>query len=236
MPQEKTILAIFDFDGTLTTGHLWSGISKHHHEYRVKRAAVYLYVISHMPFWLAAKIKLYSQEKNRMKWGKDLSVLFKGFTREEGQRAFEWVTDRYFLPLMRPDVMAVLKEHRQKGHKIMILSGMFSDFLQVVAQRIGADYAVGTRLETVKGRYSGRIVPPLCFGENKAVCLSAYIAEKGLNVDFDNSSAYADSIYDSPVLRLVGTPVAVYPDKQLAEMARSRKWRTIGVDITSAGT
>jgi HAD superfamily hydrolase (TIGR01490 family) len=228
MAQAKTILAIFDFDGTLSEGHLWAGISKHHHSRRVKRAAVYLYILSHMPFWLAAKIRLYSQEKNRAKWGVDLPVLIKGFTREEGRKTFEWVADRYFLPLLRPDMLAILKEHKQQGHKIMLLSGMFSEFLEVLGQRIGVDYVVGTRLEISDNRYTGRIVKPLCFGENKAALLAAYVKEKHLDVDFSGSSSYADSFYDAPVFRMVGKPVATYPDKKLNEIALNQKWRIIG--------
>jgi alcohol-forming fatty acyl-CoA reductase len=228
MAQDKTILAIFDFDGTLTTGHLWAGIAKHHHQKKVKRTAVYLYILSHMPFWLAAKVKLYSQEKNRSKWGEDLPVLFKGFTLEEASKAFEWVTDNYFMPRLRPDILAVLKEHKQKGHKIMLLSGMFSEYLEVVGQRMGVDYVVGTQLEIVNNTYTGRIIQPLCFGENKAAFLSEYVKQKHLNVDYGSSYAYADSIYDSPVFRLVGRPVATYPDKKLYTLASKEKWQVIG--------
>jgi HAD superfamily hydrolase (TIGR01490 family) len=228
MAQEKTVLAIFDFDGTLTEGHLWAGIARHHHQKKVRRIAVYLYVLSHMPLWLAAKLKLYSQEKNRAKWGEDLPVLLKGFTREETVKVFEWVTDRYFMPLLRPDMLAVLNEHRKQGHKSILLSGTFTEFLEVVARRTGVDYVVGTRLEIVNNRCTGRIIKPLCFGENKAVLLSAFLTQKQLEVDYEHSSAYADSIYDSPVFRLVGRPVAAYPDKKLYRLAASEKWQIMG--------
>ena len=227
MAEDKITLAIFDFDGTLTVGHLWLGIAKHHREKKVKRLTVYTYLLSHMPFWLAAKIKLYSEEKNRAKWGEDLSVLFKGFSTEEGRKAFNWVTDNYFLPLLRPDMIQILNRHKKQGHKVVILSGMFSDFLDVVGQRIGADYVVGTELETVNNIYSGRIIKPLCFGENKARFLSRFIQLKHLNVDLKLSWAYADSIYDTPVFRMVGNPVASYPDNKLHNLALSEKWQII---------
>jgi HAD superfamily hydrolase (TIGR01490 family) len=236
MAQAKTVLAIFDFDGTLTEGHLWAGISRHHHQKKVKRTAVYWYLLAHMPFWLAAKLKIYSEEKNRAKWGEDLSVLFKGFTRDEAENVFDWVTDQYFVPLLRPDILEVLKEHQKQGHKIMLLSGMFSEFLEVVGRRIGVDYVVGTRLEILNNRCTGRIIQPLCFGENKAVLMSAYIQQKQLTVDYAFSSAYADSIYDSPVFRLVGRPVATYPDKKLYRLASAEKWQIIGNEILTSKT
>jgi HAD superfamily hydrolase (TIGR01490 family) len=231
MAQDRTTLAIFDFDGTLTTGHLWAGIAKYHHQKKVKRTAVYLYILSHMPLWLAAKARLYSQEKNRAKWGEDLPVLLKGFSREEAAGVFAWVTDNYFMPRLRPDILDLLKEHKQQGHKIMLLSGMFAEFLEVVGQRIGVDYVVGTELEIVNNRYIGRIIQPLCFGENKAAFLSEYVKQKHLSVDYAGSSAYADSFYDSPVFRLVGRPVATYPDKKLYELALREKWQIVGKDM-----
>jgi HAD superfamily hydrolase (TIGR01490 family) len=228
MPQEKTVLAIFDFDGTLTEGHLWKGIAKHHQAKKLKRSALFLYIAGHLPFWLAAKVKLYPQDKNRAKWGKDLSVLFKDFTVEEARLAFEWITDNYFMPLMRPDLMQVMQEHRKQGHRIVLLSGMFGEFLEVVGKKIGTDFVVGTPLEKKNEIYTGKIVPPLCFGDNKANYLQGFVQKQAIDVDYGESYAYADSIYDNPVFRLVGHPVAVYPDKELLKQARQRGWRIIG--------
>jgi HAD superfamily hydrolase (TIGR01490 family) len=226
-------LAIFDFDGTLSTGHLWTGIAKHHRENKVQRIALYSYLFSHLPFWFATKLKLYSEENNRVKWGEDLSHLFKGFTREDTQKVFIWLTDNYFMPLMRSDVMDELKAHRQQGYKIMILSGMFSGFLQTIGQKLGVDYVVGTELEMVNTVYSGRIIKPLCFGKNKAKYLTDFIHLNQLDVDLRQSTAFADSIYDVPVFQLVGTPVVTYPDKRLFQMAVQRKWKVIGQQQSS---
>jgi alcohol-forming fatty acyl-CoA reductase len=227
MTADKTILAIFDFDGTLTTGHLWVGIAKHHQKFKVKRLGLYLYLFSHLPLWLAAKAKLYSEEKNRAKWGEDLPVLFAGFSTGEANKTFQWITDNYFMPLIRPDLLAALIEHKKQGHKIMVLSGMFTAFLDVVGQRLGVDYVVGTKLEVVDETYSGCIVGPLCFGENKAAFLNEYIQQKRLDVDLQQSWAYADSITDLPVFQLVGKPVATYPDSRLKSLAQRKRWQII---------
>jgi HAD superfamily hydrolase (TIGR01490 family) len=228
MAENKITLAVFDFDGTLTEGHLWVGIARHHQAHKINRLQVYLYLISHLPMWMAAKVKLYSVEKNRAQWGEDLPVLFKGFSRDKAHKAFQWVTDNYFLPLIRADVMSKLIEHKQQGHKIMLLSGMFTDFLEVVGKSLGVDFVVGTRLEEVANVYSGRIVKPLCFGENKAKLFSEYILQHKLDVDLAQSSAYADSYYDMPVFNLVGHPVAAYPDKKLMTLALEKGWQIIG--------
>jgi len=45
------------------------------------------------------------------------------------------------------------------------------------------------------------------------------------NADLEESKAYADSGYDSPILFLVGHPIAVNPDEQLLEIARKNNWK-----------
>jgi HAD superfamily hydrolase (TIGR01490 family) len=229
MPDKNHILAIFDFDGTLTEGHLWKGIAKHHQQKKIKRWSLFTYLASHIPFWLASKIGLYSVEKNRVEWGEDLAVLFKGMTAEQSKEVFEWVTVNYFLPLMRSNVLDILREHKAKGHEIILLSGMFVDFLEVVGGKIGADYVQGTKLEKTANVNSGKIIQPLCFGVNKAKLLTELIRMKNIDADLTKSYAYADSSYDIPVFDLVGNPVAVYPDKKLLVIATNKNWKIIGI-------
>jgi HAD superfamily hydrolase (TIGR01490 family) len=228
MPEEKLTLAIFDFDGTLTDGHLWKGIQKHHNQKKVKRWSLFLYVWSHLPFWLAAKMKLYSEEKNRYLWGRDLSSLLKGFTPEEARELYQWLADNYFKDKMKPELLKMLAEHKQKGDTVILLSGMFVEFLDMMGKNIGVDYVQGTKLEMKNNRYTGKIIDPLCFGQNKAVFLKRLIEEKGFKVDYDKSAAYADSFYDMPVFDLVGKRVAAYPDKKLFEFATAKGWQIIG--------
>jgi HAD superfamily hydrolase (TIGR01490 family) len=227
MSEAKFRLAIFDFDGTLTEGHLWKGIAKHHRAKKLKRWTLLTYFAWHIPFWLASNIKLYNKEKNRSKWGEDLAVLFKGMTLEKTKEIFEWVADNYFLPLLRKDIVELLNEHKKQGYKIVLLSGMFIEFLEVMRTKIGADYVQGTKLEFLNEVCSGKIIQPLCFGRYKAVLLEDLIIKNRLNVDLCKSSAFADSYYDLPVFEMVGNPVATYPDKKLHQIARVNQWKVI---------
>jgi HAD superfamily hydrolase (TIGR01490 family) len=228
MKDHKVNLAIFDFDGTLTRGHSWAGFAKYDKEHNIRKSTLFTYFVTHIPYLIAARLKLYGENKNRIRWGEDLPVFIKGLTLQDAQGVFKWITENYFMPLMRKDVIEVLENHRNQGHKIVLLSGMFIDFLEVLRKRIGADYALGTKLEVRNNVYSGKIVKPLCFGEIKAKFLTNFIEKEQLSIDFSQSSAYADSIYDAPVFELVGNPVAVYPDKPLFDLAQRENWRVIG--------
>ncbi|HSW57660.1 MAG TPA: HAD-IB family hydrolase [Dehalococcoidales bacterium] len=228
MATEKIVLAIFDFDGTLTTGHLWKGLAAFHNTRRIKRTVIYGYILKNIVPWLAAKIKLYPKDKNLISWGTGLAKLVKGFTEAEVKETFEWVADNYFQPLLRQDMLEVMQQHRRQGHRIMLLSGSFFEFLEIMAKKLEMEFVVGTSLEKRDGLYTGKIVPPLCFAENKANYLLGFTRHNSLNVDFNQSYVYADSIYDSALFRLVGHPVAVYPDQALFTQAQRQGWSIIG--------
>jgi hypothetical protein len=49
-------------------------------------------------------------------------------------------------------------------------------------------------------------------------------------IDLRSSYAYSDSESDLPMLRLVGHPVAVNPDPQLARVARDEGWEVLRFD------
>ena len=60
------------------------------------------------------------------------------------------------------------------------------------------------------------------------------------DVDLANSWAYSDSASDLPMLRAIGNPVAVNPDRELAEVAAREGWRVmrferLGRKLTIAG-
>jgi len=229
--EKGNIAAFFDFDGTLFTGHLWQGIVKHHIKYKVKLVSVLMYLAANFPLAfageLASKLNITGEEWYKIKWGEDLATLLKGFKKEEVIRIFQWITDNYFMKLLRPDVMALLQWHRSENHITVLLSGSFSDFLEIIKQELDIDYIVGTKLEVINDVYSGRIIKPLCFGINKAKLLEEFISQARLNIDFGLSFAYADSVLDAPILQLVGNPVATYPDRELLTLAKRRGWQIL---------
>lgn len=227
MGEKRNTAAFFDFDGTLFKGHFWQGVVKHHIKHKVKLLSVLTYLATHFPLGLVGKFILREEETYRVRWGEDLATLFKGFKKDEGLRVFEWISNNYFMKLLRPDIMALLRQHRSEGHKTVLISGSFNDFLEIVKQKLGVDYVVGTKLEVINNVYSGRIIKPLCLGINKARLLEEFISQAQLNIDLGLSFAYADCTLDTPVLEMVGNPVATYPDKKLLSLAQRRGWQIL---------
>ena len=81
---------------------------------------------------------------------------------------------------------------------------------------------LGLNPRWIDGTYTGREGGPFNYREGKAQALRELAAREG--IDLAASYAYSDSESDLPMLRLVGHPVAVNPDKELSRVAREEGW------------
>ena len=220
-------VALFDLDGTLVNAHLWLGMVKHHLKTKENLFSVFWYLTSHValaPFW---KMHLISTEKYYQSWGEDLAKLIKGIKLERGKEIFDWLTDEYLLPALKKKVLERLKKHQEEGLLTILISGSFQDLVDIVANRLNIDFAIGTELEVVKDKFSGRIIPPLCLGQGKADKIKNFLSGKNFKINFQESFAYSDGIFDLPMLELVGNPVVVEPDKKLLKIAKNKGWQII---------
>jgi HAD superfamily hydrolase (TIGR01490 family) len=222
-----TAVALFDLDGTLCSGHIWEGFIRYYLKHKKKRAWILAFWAVHSALWLLVKCKLLSRENYTVKWMEDLCGIFKGASSEDVLGMFHWVTENYMVKSLRSDVVDILKWHKQSGHIVAIVSATSTALLEVVGQILGVSNVIGTKLEVVDGTYTGKVIKPVCFGQNKARLLEQFISENGLKIDRSSSFAYADSIFDVPLLKLVGNPVATYPDKGLRQFAEHNNWQIL---------
>jgi HAD superfamily hydrolase (TIGR01490 family) len=147
---------------------------------------------------------------------------------EESEDVFEWVVYEYLLPTQRPDVINRLHEHQLQGHKVVLVSGVFMPVLERLAQAFGVDGFVGTQVEFRNGQYTGHIIPPVITGNDKSRYTREFFSSRSMDVDWDASYAYTDSITDQSLFALVGHPVAVYPDAKLQRLAQTKGWEILG--------
>jgi HAD superfamily hydrolase (TIGR01490 family) len=216
--------AAFDLDGTLYTGHIVRGIARHHLEHRVKRLPLYVYMATHMALWPLWRLGVISELTARRLWIEHIGWTIRGWTIDEAARAFAWIAEQYVLPLVRPDVLALLREHQAKGHRTIIVSGTISPLLAAIGRLLEVEETVGTPPVLKAGRYTGGSKPPVCQGPGKVARLEAHLRGDG-EVSWAEGYAYADSCTDLALLERVGHPVAVYPDTGLAAQARLRGWQ-----------
>lgn len=130
---------------------------------------------------------------------------------------------RDLLDLSRPELRRRILRHRAAEDHCIVLTASPIEIAQLVAEALGAHLGIGTRAEVRDGRFTGRLVGPVCHGAQKLGALTA----AGVHPQWERSWAYADSASDLPVLRAVANPVAVSPDRRLLRVANSNHWEIL---------
>src|SRR5918999_4620219 len=158
------------------------------------------------------------------------------------KRILEGIAGERVVDLMRlgPDVMAgilprlyreVLEEaweHQDAGRPAYIVTAASQELAESLARVLVFDGGIGMRSEIKDGRYTGRPDGPFTYREGKAEAIRQIAEREG--IDLGASYAYSDSESDLPMLRLVGHPVAVNPDAELARVAREEDWPVLRFD------
>lgn len=124
-------------------------------------------------------------------------------------------------PLVYDEAVALIEEHRAAGRDVVIISASGSEVVEPIGAMLGVDQVIATTLVEKDGRYTGE-VDFYAYGPNKAVAMERLAAQHGY--DLDASYAYSDSETDAPMLRAVGHPFAVNPDKALRKIAEENDW------------
>jgi HAD superfamily hydrolase (TIGR01490 family) len=220
------IAAIFDADGTLYSAQYGRGLMTyaltHGHSIRAR-----VYYASIVWVLLLCKVGLADDEKLDRAKISGLARMMRGWSQDQALPALTWVADHYLLATRREAVIRRLETHRSQGHLVVIASGTFLPSLRLLGERLGVNEFVGTRIEVEQDRYTGRIVPPIIKGTDKAEQVKRHLLERGFEVDWDASYAYGDSYSDRHFMTLAGRPVAVHPDAQLRDTALAQKWEVL---------
>jgi HAD superfamily hydrolase (TIGR01490 family) len=138
---------------------------------------------------------------------------------EQCQRLVE---DRV-LPRLLPAGLRTVEQHRDRGHLLALLSSSPRYIVGPVARALSIEAVGATEFEVEKGRLTGRLQGPACFGAGKI-----HWAEqlgRSHQLDVKSSWFYTDSYTDLPMLERVDNRVVVNPDPRLKRAARTRGWQ-----------
>jgi HAD superfamily hydrolase (TIGR01490 family) len=133
------------------------------------------------------------------------------------------------LPRVYPRMLEIAHSHQDAGRQVYIVTAASQELAQILAQVLAFDGAIGSQFsEVVDGVYTGRPAGLFVYRADKALAVERLARERGL--DLSASYAYSDSESDLPMLRVVGHPVAVNPDRELARVARDEHWEIVRID------
>lgn len=130
--------------------------------------------------------------------------------------------DAYLHALLLPSVVDRALDHLRQGHEVWLITATPEVCARVIAERLGLTGAIGTRIESVDGVFTGALIGPVMHGGHKADAAARLAGEKGVRLS--DCWAYSDSRNDIPMLELVGHRQVVNPDAALARYAEARGW------------
>lgn len=212
------MIVISDMMGTLTTGSPFLGLVDWVEHNQSKWRAKFYYAKIIPAYFLAKNGWIDWQE-----WGQGLMIESLGYIKNADEetlaQASEWMVERNLWKKRREDTIARLIKHREDGAQVYIASSSVEPFVKPFAKRIGAD-VIGTPVKIVDRRV--QLAGELVASQNK---IEQVLSRLGVQrVDF----AYGDTEQDIPLLEHADHPVAVYPDKNLKQVALQRGWEILG--------
>ena len=125
-------------------------------------------------------------------------------------------------PAIFPKAQDLIDEARRAGCKIVLVTGALDFTVRPLARHLGADDVIANKMQYVGGVATGKVIPPIIEGANKANAIRDYCVRERLALD--KSHAYSDSESDYAMLAVVGRPTAVNPDMRLRSIARAYQW------------
>jgi putative phosphoserine phosphatase / 1-acylglycerol-3-phosphate O-acyltransferase len=125
---------------------------------------------------------------------------------------------------------ALLDQHRAEGRKLVLATTSPHAFVHPFAERLGFDHVIATRWLDDGAVYTGELDGEFLWGRAKRDAVRDLAQREGINLA--KSYGYSDSAYDVPLLKAVGTPVAVNPDPQLTVIAAINGWQIRHLDVS----
>ena len=132
------------------------------------------------------------------------------------------------LPAVYPQMLREAYDHQDAGRAVYVVTAATNELAETLARVLVLDGGIGNRSEVRDGVYTGRPVGHFTYREGKAAAVRELAEAQG--IDLGASYAYSDSESDLPMLRAVGHPVAVNPDRRLERVAHEEGWRIMRFD------
>lgn len=136
--------------------------------------------------------------------------------------ALDRLFDEYVSPRLWAGTVRLLDAHKAAGTPVWLATAAPIGLADLVAERLGLSGALGTRIESVGGKFTGRTDGPLLHGAIKAQAVARLAADRGWSLR--RCVAYSDSTADLPLLTAVGHPAVVNPEHALKCLAAEHDW------------
>ena len=211
--------AFFDIDGTLVDCQTQEVLSKILREEKLLSQFEAARIFG---WFLAYKLGLVrSSVQLRARCYQTLSLRPK----PEIDRIFSQASEEIRTKYLRPWMKRRVDRHKAKDELVFALTGSLSSLTEPIGREFQIEWCFSTQLSVADGRYTGAWEGEILEGENKVKIMKELAQKYG--IDLNRSAAYADSFSDLPMLKAVGCPIAISPDRRLKRYALKRHWEIL---------
>ena len=178
-------LFAFDFDGTLTTRDTLIAFIR----YACGTPRFLLGFLLHAPLLVLMKLRLYSNGKAKQR-------LFSWFFRGMPIETFDALCQSFASThrhLLRPETVRLLQQALSEGSEVLVVSASIDNWVQPFFPAVTV---LGTQIEVIDGRLSGRVLTPNCYGQETVRRILALHPDRSAY----RLTAYGDSRGDRELL------------------------------------
>ncbi len=186
----QQILAIFDFDGTITKKDSFIELIK----YNKGLASFYTGFILLSPLLLLYKAKIIKNWRAK-------EIVFTYFFRNEVFNDFKNSCKEFSMKiipdLIKPHALETIRNHINNGDRVIVISASFEDTLIDWCESMHIEL-IGTKISVNEGLVTGKISGKNCYGAEKVNRLNQYLDMQ----QYSEIYAYGDSRGDLPMMEL----------------------------------
>lgn len=152
-------IAVFDFDGTLTTKDTLLEFVKYTHG----KLAFFIGFAFYSPLLVLIKLHLYPNWKAKQKV---FSYFYNGMQHDKfvsyGEKFAEYVEN-----IRKESTITRLNELKREGTYIYVISASIDEWVRPFCNRLGVKDVLGTKVEVINGKLTGKFLTKNCYGQEK---------------------------------------------------------------------
>ena len=213
----KEKLAIFDVDYTLTRRETLVEF----YFFMMKKNPK---LIKYLPKSILSSIfyvfKIYDASKAK----KTFIRFIDGIEEKEMKRIVKEFYEVRLSKILYKDAIDMINKMKRQGYKIYLISASAEFYLSELYNIKEVDKIIGTRFITENGLHRNEITGENCKGEEKVKRLKEVLEKENIEVDFENSYMFSDSLSDLPLFNLVGHPYLIN-FKKIHDKIEILKWK-----------
>ena len=183
-------LALFDFDGTLTTKDSLGEFIK----YVVGEKKYFFTLIKFSPYFILWQLKIIKNYTAK-------EIMFRMFFKDFDEKRFRDLANKFSLEkideILRENTYAKFRKHIEDEHRVIVVSASMKCWLEPWCKKEGVEL-LSTELLFENQKYSGKFSTKNCHGVEKLNRIKEHLSLD----DYDTIYAYGDSSGDTQMLSI----------------------------------